>query len=56
MKDTRLMAEQTWPLFERKWRRKLFWKRWKSKMIFAGSLLLVIILAFLYRTYSFDQN
>ena len=56
MKDTRLMAEQTWPLFERKWRRKQFWKRWKSKMIFAGSLLLVIILAFLYRTYSFDQK
>jgi len=56
MKDTRLMAEQTWPLFERKWRRKQFWKRWKSIMIFAGSLLLVIILAFLYRTYSFDQK
>lgn len=56
MKDTRLMAEQTWPLFERKWRRKQFWKHWKSKMIFAGSLLLVIILAFLYRTYSFDQK
>jgi hypothetical protein len=56
MKDTRPMAEQTWPLFERKWRRKLFWKRWKSKMIFAGSLLLVIILAFLYRIYSFDQK
>jgi hypothetical protein len=56
MKDTRLMAEQTWPLFERKWRRKQFWKRWKSKMIFAGSLLLVIILAFLYRTYSFHQK
>ncbi len=56
MKGTRLMAEQTWPLFERKWRRKQFWKRWKSKMIFAGSLLLVIILAFLYRTYLFDQK
>ncbi len=56
MKDTRLMAEQTWPLFERKWRRKQFWKRWKSKMIFAGSLLLVIILAFLYRAYSFHQK
>jgi hypothetical protein len=56
MKDTRLMAEQTWPLFERKWRRKQFWKRWRSKMIFAGSLLLVIILTFLYLTYSFHQK
>lgn len=56
MKDTRPMAEQTWPLFERKWRRKLFWKRWKSKIFFAGSLLLVIILAFLYRTFSLDQK
>ena len=56
MKDTRPMAEQTWPLFERKWRRKLFWKRWKSKIFFAGSLLLVIILAFLYRAFSLDQK
>ncbi len=56
MKDTRPMAEQTWPLFERKWRRKLFWKRWKSKIFFAGTLLLVVILALLYRTYSVDHK
>ena len=56
MNDTRLMAEQTWPLFERKWRRKQFWKRWKSKMIFTGSLLLVILLAMLYRSSIFEQK
>ena len=56
MKDTRLMAEQTWPLFERKWRRKLFWQRWKSKIFFAGSLLFVIIFAYLYRTFLLDQK
>jgi hypothetical protein len=56
MKDTRLMAEQTWPLFERKWRRKQFWKRWKSKIIFAGSLLLVVIFTLLYRAYTLGHK
>ncbi len=56
MKDTRLMAEQTWPLFERKWRRKLFWKRWKSKFFFTGSLLLVVVFALLYRAYFLEQK
>ena len=56
MKDTRLMAEQTWPLFERKWRRKQFWKRWKSKFYFAGSLLLVVVFALLFRAYTPDQK
>lgn len=47
------LAAQTWPLFERKWRRMLFWKKWLKKLIFiAASATAVSLGLLLYPTNS----
>jgi hypothetical protein len=45
MKDNKQiqhLAEQTWPLFERKWKRMLFWKKWLKKLVFSAASALVV--------------
>lgn len=42
------LAAQTWPLFERKWRRMLFWKKWLKKLIFFGASATTVSLGLLF--------
>lgn len=41
------LAAQTWPLFERKWRRMLFWKKWLKMLVFITASAMAVSLGLL---------